>query len=51
MSGSSTAYWIKQRFRDEDFKVVIIENNDNFMEGSLKFLDETPFSLNFYFFR
>ncbi|VDN44896.1 unnamed protein product [Gongylonema pulchrum] len=26
--GSSVAYWIKQTFRDEDYKVVVVENND-----------------------
>ena len=28
VSGSSTAYWLKERFRDEDFKVVVVESND-----------------------
>lgn len=28
LSGSATAFWIKQRFRDEDFKVVVVENPD-----------------------
>ncbi|KAK5982804.1 FAD-dependent oxidoreductase domain-containing protein 1 [Trichostrongylus colubriformis] len=34
LTGSSTAYWLKERFRDEDFKVVVIENNDKFTQSS-----------------
>ncbi|KAK6049561.1 FAD dependent oxidoreductase [Cooperia oncophora] len=34
LAGSSTAYWIKERFRDEDFKVVVVENNDKFTQSS-----------------
>ncbi|CAJ0575364.1 unnamed protein product, partial [Mesorhabditis spiculigera] len=34
LTGSSVAYWIKQWFRDEDFKVCVIENNDKFPQGS-----------------
>ncbi|VDN08296.1 unnamed protein product [Thelazia callipaeda] len=26
--GSSLAYWIKQTFRDEDYKVTVVENNE-----------------------
>ncbi|CAI4229323.1 unnamed protein product [Auanema sp. JU1783] len=33
LTGSSTAFWLKQRFRDEDLKVVVVEDNSNFMEG------------------
>lgn len=29
LTGSSVAYWIKQRFRDEDYKVTVVENTDN----------------------
>lgn len=34
--GSSIAYWMKQWFRDEDYKVVVVENNDkvNYLELS-----------------
>ena len=28
LSGSSTAYWLKQRFRDEDFKVAVVEDTE-----------------------
>uniref|UniRef100_A0A7E4V1K9 FAD-dependent oxidoreductase domain-containing protein 1 n=1 Tax=Panagrellus redivivus TaxID=6233 RepID=A0A7E4V1K9_PANRE len=28
LTGSSTAYWIKERFRDEDFKVTVVESPD-----------------------
>ncbi|TKR81396.1 hypothetical protein L596_015270 [Steinernema carpocapsae] len=34
LTGSSTAYWIKQRFRDEDFKVTVVENTDHFADSS-----------------
>ncbi|VDM77902.1 unnamed protein product [Strongylus vulgaris] len=34
LSGSSTAYWLKERFRDEDFKVVVVENNDKFTQNN-----------------
>ncbi|XGW16336.1 hypothetical protein V3C99_001641 [Haemonchus contortus] len=34
LTGSSTAYWLKERFRDEDFKVVVVENNDRFTQSS-----------------
>uniref|UniRef100_A0AC35TSI0 DAO domain-containing protein n=1 Tax=Rhabditophanes sp. KR3021 TaxID=114890 RepID=A0AC35TSI0_9BILA len=34
LTGSSTAYWIKQRFRDEDFKVVVVEDPDSFAQSS-----------------
>lgn len=49
LSGSSTAFWLKERFRDEDFKVVtffqyksvnhvlqvvVVENNDVFTKSS-----------------
>lgn len=34
LTGSSIAYWIKQSFRDEDFKVTVVENNDKFAESS-----------------
>ncbi|CAD6190208.1 unnamed protein product [Caenorhabditis auriculariae] len=34
LTGSSTAYWLKERFRDEDFKVVVIEDNDTFPANS-----------------
>ncbi|CAB3405883.1 unnamed protein product [Caenorhabditis bovis] len=34
LTGSSTAYWLKERFRDEDFKVVVVENNDVFTKSS-----------------
>ncbi|KJH42878.1 FAD dependent oxidoreductase [Dictyocaulus viviparus] len=34
LTGSSTAYWLKERFRDEDFKVVVVENNDTFNQCS-----------------
>lgn len=28
LCGSSTAFWIKERFRDEDFKVTVVESPD-----------------------
>ncbi|KAE9419395.1 hypothetical protein Angca_003329, partial [Angiostrongylus cantonensis] len=34
LTGSSVAYWLKERFRDEDFKVVVVENNDKFNQCS-----------------
>lgn len=34
LTGSSTAYWLKERFRDEDLKVVVVENNDKFTQSS-----------------
>uniref|UniRef100_A0A0K0FYA2 FAD-dependent oxidoreductase domain-containing protein 1 n=1 Tax=Strongyloides venezuelensis TaxID=75913 RepID=A0A0K0FYA2_STRVS len=34
LSGSATAFWLKQRFRDEDFKVVVIEDPDTFKESN-----------------
>ncbi|VDD87417.1 unnamed protein product [Enterobius vermicularis] len=34
LTGSSVAYWIKQCYRDEDFKVTVIENNDKFAQSS-----------------
>ncbi|ETN85165.1 hypothetical protein RB195_021643 [Necator americanus] len=34
LTGSSAAYWIKERFRDEDLKVVVVENNDKFTQSS-----------------
>uniref|UniRef100_A0A0N4Z5L0 FAD-dependent oxidoreductase domain-containing protein 1 n=1 Tax=Parastrongyloides trichosuri TaxID=131310 RepID=A0A0N4Z5L0_PARTI len=34
LSGSATAFWLKQRFRDEDFKVVVVENPDSFKESN-----------------
>ncbi|EFO93823.1 hypothetical protein CRE_12628 [Caenorhabditis remanei] len=34
LTGSSTAFWLKERFRDEDFKVVVVENNDVFTKSS-----------------
>lgn len=34
LSGSATAFWIKQRFRDEDFKVVVVEDPDTFKESN-----------------
>ncbi|KAE9545976.1 hypothetical protein FO519_010811, partial [Halicephalobus sp. NKZ332] len=33
LTGSSTAYWIKERFRDEDFHVHVIENPNRFCES------------------
>ncbi|KAI6222507.1 putative fad oxidoreductase [Aphelenchoides besseyi] len=30
LSGSSTAYWLKQRFRDEDLTVTVVEDTDKF---------------------
>ncbi|KAM3727299.1 FAD-dependent oxidoreductase domain-containing protein [Dirofilaria immitis] len=32
LMGSSVAYWLKQAFRDEDYKVVVVENNDKFAQ-------------------
>lgn len=29
LTGSATAYWIKERFRDEDLTVTVIENTEN----------------------
>ena len=26
--GSSIAFWLKQRYRDEDYRVVVVENED-----------------------
>ncbi|GMR33894.1 hypothetical protein PMAYCL1PPCAC_04089 [Pristionchus mayeri] len=34
LTGSSTAFWLKERFRDEDFKVVVVECNDKFPSSS-----------------
>uniref|UniRef100_A0A158R5J2 FAD-dependent oxidoreductase domain-containing protein 1 n=1 Tax=Syphacia muris TaxID=451379 RepID=A0A158R5J2_9BILA len=34
LTGSSIAYWIKQAYRDEDFKVTVVENNDKFDKSS-----------------
>lgn len=28
LTGSSVAFWLKQRFRDEDLRVVVIEDPD-----------------------
>ncbi|KAI6181893.1 putative fad oxidoreductase [Aphelenchoides besseyi] len=30
LSGSSTAFWLKQRFRDEDLTVTVVEDTDKF---------------------
>lgn len=30
LTGSSTAYWLKERFRDEDLTVTVIESTENF---------------------
>ena len=29
LTGSATAYWLKEAFRDEDLTVVVIENTEN----------------------
>jgi protoporphyrinogen oxidase len=29
LTGSSLAYWIKQRFRDENVTVSVVENTEN----------------------
>ncbi|KAK0404837.1 hypothetical protein QR680_017657 [Steinernema hermaphroditum] len=34
LTGSATAFWIKQRFRDEDFRVTVVENTDHFADTS-----------------
>lgn len=34
MVGSSIAYWMKQWFRDEDYKVVVVEDNDKFAQSA-----------------
>uniref|UniRef100_A0A915EPK4 FAD-dependent oxidoreductase domain-containing protein 1 n=1 Tax=Ditylenchus dipsaci TaxID=166011 RepID=A0A915EPK4_9BILA len=33
LSGSSAAYWLKERFRDEDMTVVVIESTEHFSQS------------------
>jgi FAD-dependent oxidoreductase domain-containing protein 1 len=46
LTGSSTAYWIKERFRDEDFKVTVVESPDR-LENTRSMLSSGPITQQF----